>query len=477
MRRRFGLLLLLLPVVLYGCFATYSAPTVIAVSDLAPPDGGGGIAASPLFTVVADRFRDDRSSRSILGQYDRGGKGGFFGTTTVVADRDITEVFEDLVKRSFNRKGIEQGPSPFILKGSIKQVVVGASPESETLRAQTFIELTIVNANTGARIWQKSFMGMGTGVDPKTTLAFAFQDIAGAVDRDDSLPALRQTFLALGGKPPKTAAYAPFVPQAAVMQKPVKSDVDELPAITTKPRKDAFAVVIGIEQYRQQLPRADFAAHDARTVAEYLIKVLGYPEENIVTLINEHATKGDLEKYLEKWLPSNAGPGSTVFVYYSGHGAPNLSSGDTYLVPYDGDPSFIDQTGYSLDRMYAALGQLAAKKVVVALDSCFSGAGGRSVIPRGARPLVMNLKTASVPKDITVLSASSGEQISMSYNENGHGLFTYFLLKGIKTRDVVGEDGSIDVETLFAYVKPQVQSIARKNYNNEQTPQLIGPKR
>jgi len=472
MQWRFGLLLLILPVVLYGCFATYSAPTVIAVSDLTPPNAGGGIAAAPLFTVVADRFRDERSSRSILGQYDRGGKGGFLGTTTIVADRDITEVFEDLVKKALNRKGIEQGQSPFILKGSIKQVNVGASPESETLRAQTFIELTIVNANTGARIWQKSFMGMGTGIDPKTTLAFAFQDLAVAVDRDDSLPILRQTFLALGGKLPEVV-YPHSASQVIEVQKPIRSDVDELPVINTKPQKNAFAIIIGIEQYRQQLPKADFAAHDARTVAEYLSKVLGYPDENIVTLINDHATKSDLEKYLEKWLPNNAEPGSSVFVYYSGHGAPNLSSGDAYLVPYDGDPSFIDQTGYSLNRMYAALGKLAAKKVIVALDSCFSGAGGRSVIPRGARPLVMNLKAAFVPKDVTILSASSGEQISMSYNENGHGLFTYFLLKGIKTKEVVRQDGSLDISALFTYIKPQVQSIARKKYNNEQTPQLI----
>lgn len=70
---------------------------------------------------------------------------------------------------------------------------------------------------------------------------------------------------------------------------------------------------------------------------------------------------------------------------------PNPKSGDAYLVPYDGDPAFIDETGYSLKRMYAALGKLPAKEVIVALHSCYSGAGGRSVIAKGSRPLVMNL--------------------------------------------------------------------------------------
>jgi uncharacterized caspase-like protein len=78
---------------------------------------------------------------------------------------------------------------------------------------------------------------------------------------------------------------------------------------------------------------------------------------------------------------------------------------------------------------------------------------------------------------MTVLSASSGEQISSTYDEKGHGLFTYFLLKGIKDEDVVRQDGSIAISDLFSYLKPQVERIVRKQYNNEQTPQLIEPKK
>ena len=260
-----------------------------------------------------------------------------------------------------------------------------------------------------------------------------------------------------------------FLPMAS-------SDVDELPAIKTKMNKNAYAIVIGIESYRQKLPKADFAVSDAKIFTEYLNKAMGYPEENVITLMNEHATYTDLVKYFEKWLPNNVEKGSTVFIYYSGHGAPDPKTGGAYLVPYDGDPAFIAETGYSLKRMYDALGKLQAKEIIVALDSCFSGAGGRSVIAKGARPLVMNLQNNMVlPKNMTVLSASSGEQISSTYDEKGHGLFTYFMLKGIRNEDVVRQDGSIKMDDLFGYIKPQVERIARKQYNNEQTPQLIGP--
>jgi len=249
----------------------------------------------------------------------------------------------------------------------------------------------------------------------------------------------------------------------------IKSDVDELPAIKAKPNKNSYAIVIGIEHYRQKLPKADYAVADAKTMTEYLTKVMGYPEENVVTLTNEHAAKSDFEKYFEKWLLNNVEKDGSVFIYYSGHGAPNTKTGDAYLVPYDGDPSFIEQTGYSLKKLYESLNKLQAKEIIVALDSCFSGAGGKSVIAKGARPLVMNLEQdIKLSKNMIVMSASSGDQISSTYEEKGHGLFTYFMLKGIK-------DGIIEIGELFDYLKPHVGRTARKVYNNEQTPQLIAP--
>ena len=277
---------------------------------------------------------------------------------------------------------------------------------------------------------------------------------------------------------PSQVAAAPAPAAAPVIQPATTSDVDVVPAGQARKARNSYAVVIGIEQYRPKLPKADFATHDARIVTDYLTKVLGYPEENVILLLNERAARSDFEKYFEKWLRNNVEPGSTVFVYFSGHGAPNPKTSDAYLVPYDGDPSFIEETGYSLKRMYAALGKLPSKEVIVALDSCFSGAGGRSVLAKGARPLVMSLQSnVALPKNMTVLSASSDDQISSTYDEKGHGLFTYFMLKGMKYEDVVRKDGSLKIDDLYSYLKPQVERIARRQYNNEQTPQLIEPKK
>jgi hypothetical protein len=142
--------------------------------------------------------------------------------------------------------------------------------------------------------------------------AFAFRNLAVFVDQDDFLLSLRQAFLASGGKLPDASARSPSV-QAILVQQPI-SDVDELPTVKPKPNKNAYGIVIGIEHYRQKLPKADFATHDARTVTEYLSKVMGFAEDNVVTLLNDKATKSDFDKYIGKWLSNNVDHDSSVFI-------------------------------------------------------------------------------------------------------------------------------------------------------------------
>lgn len=272
-----------------------------------------------------------------------------------------------------------------------------------------------------------------------------------------------------GGSGGQVVAAAPVVKAAP------SSDVDIVPAGLTPRKKPAYAIVVGIEQYRQSLPLADFADHDAKIMREYLVKRLGYAEENVVLLSNDHATKSDIEKYVEKWLPNRVDQGDSVFVYFSGHGAPNPKTGDAYLVPFDGDPAYIETTGYSLKRLYDNLAKLPAKEVVVLLDSCFSGAGGRSVLAKGARPMVLSVENTFLAGGKTVvMAAGSGDQVSSTYTQKSHGLLTYFFLKGLQGEGDLDKDGVIELGELFSYVKPQVERVARREYNNDQVPQLIG---
>lgn len=267
----------------------------------------------------------------------------------------------------------------------------------------------------------------------------------------------------------KTPHAAPE--QEASAPASVSSDVDR-PRRKLAQDTKAFAVVIGVEKYSNDLPDAKFAEHDAQAVRASLV-ALGYPDRNIKFLTGARASKSNLEAYIEEWLPRNVKEGDKVFFYFSGHGAPDPESGQAYLVPVDGDPNYLGKTAYPVKTLYASLGKLKAKQIVVALDSCFSGAGGRSVLAEGARPLVTKVD-ASVGQDskITLFAAASPKEITSTIKEQGHGMFTYYFLKGLEGA-AADENGSITAQRLYDYLKPQVQDAASRQ-NRDQTPMLEG---
>ncbi len=334
------------------------------------------------------------------------------------------------------------------------------------------LKLTLVVKDRNGRVlYNDEIMGNGLG---STRHAGCCPGIGPATAINDALAKamgqIEDLFLAgdLADQIFAAAAPAAAVPAAVAAAPAVLSDIDELPKAAPARRK-GHAVVIGIERYRQQLPPADFAAGDARLVSKYLTQTLGFPAENVVTLTNDGASRSDIEKYAGQWLKNRVEPGDEVLVYYSGHGSPNPVTGDAYLVPYDGDPTYLEQTGYPLKDLYARLGELPAGSVTVVLDSCFSGAGGRSVLAKGARPLVNVSSTPDLPAHVTVLSAAAGNQISQSYQDKGHGLFTYFFLKEVGRQ---AAKGAVDLKAAYESAAPQVTKIARQEYNTEQVPQL-----
>ena len=309
------------------------------------------------------------------------------------------------------------------------------------------------------------------------------EDIARMIwTADHSAPAAAPA-PAIAGKP-AAAAPAPAVDKAEMERmiaaavakataKPAqaaakKSDVDS-PSYKVSENADNFAVVVGIEHY-SDIPDAEFAEHDAAAVREHLA-ALGYPQRNIVSLIGTKATKTGLIKELETWLPRNVNSNSTVFVYYSGHGAPDVKTGHSYLVPWDGDPQFLEDTGYPVERLYQKLGELKAKRVIVALDACFSGQGGRSVLAKGLRPLVTQTPTEPAPGKIVSLTASGANQAAGAFPREAHGLFTYYLLRGLNG-DAADKDGRVTLASLYTSLAARVQDEARKA-GADQSPQLL----
>jgi hypothetical protein len=277
-------------------------------------------------------------------------------------------------------------------------------------------------------------------------------------------PELKQYANGLKSKAGAQASAAPAENRGAKL---IESDVDSA-AYHFSENPLNYAVVVGVESYAN-LPAAAFAKRDAEAMRAHL-RALGYPGQNIAMLTDSQATGSKLKSYIESWLPRNVKPDSKVFVYFAGHGAPDTESKQAYLLLWDGDAQYISDTGYPVKRLYEKLNELKVKEVVLAMDSSFSGAGGRSVLAKGARPLMGKMDAGGSANfgKVTVLTAAAGDEITGDAKSEGHGLFTYYLLKSLNERS-----GADTVSAAYARFSPLVQDAARKA-SRSQTPQLLG---
>lgn len=240
-----------------------------------------------------------------------------------------------------------------------------------------------------------------------------------------------------------------------------------------KKRKHDLAVVFGVERYKN-VPGVSFAKRDAVWMKKYFENVLQIPENRIYYKTDSDVGQAEFSKVFSEggWLDKRVKKGKTnLYVYYAGHGAPDIKKNKAYLIPYDGDPNYASQTGYEMDALYEQLGNLGAASVTVFLDACFSGANrNNEMLLADARPVFMEVD-ASATRNVTVFSAAGGKEISSAWPEKKHGLFSYFLMKGMRGDADANQDKKITVGELGDYVKENVSDMAGM-LDREQTPGL-----
>jgi uncharacterized caspase-like protein len=195
------------------------------------------------------------------------------------------------------------------------------------------------------------------------------------------------------------------------------------------------------------------------------------PSDHIQSLYDEKATKGGIDSRIE-WVRTNVPAGGRIYFFFSGHGSPDASSSNAYLVPSDGDPKFLKQTGILIGDVVARLAESQAKEVIVVLDSCFSGEGGRSVLPPGERPLV-RVNDVTPTATVALFTAVTGNEVSGPTTDGRSGLFSSYVLQGWGHGDADADgDGQVTLAELGAWVKPRVMRDASKA-NRTQTPNLV----
>ena len=211
------------------------------------------------------------------------------------------------------------------------------------------------------------------------------------------------------------------------------SDVDtDIPGALVM-RNDTYALIIGNQNYRFVSP-VPFAKNDATVFSEYCEQTLGIPSTNI-HLVTDATKHMILELELNDWLKEDIKDkwAKQLIVYYAGHGVPDINDHNkSYLLPtdvYGTKPHH----GIALDAFYDELGSMGFERVTVFIDACFSGVNRSNLGVNDERAVEVEAEDAKPTiGNLIVFSAAHGNETAQGYQEKGHGLFTYYLLKELQ---------------------------------------------
>lgn len=253
------------------------------------------------------------------------------------------------------------------------------------------------------------------------------------------------------------------VPEVEERTSAILSDIDNVPAATEANNVNTFVLIFANENY-QEVENVDYAIRDGELFKKYCTAILGVPEENIhyksdATLNNIFAGIDWITRVCNVYKDE-----ANVIFYYAGHGIPDEASGTSYLLPVDGYGTNV-KTGYSLDDLYKALGELPTKQTTVLMDACFSGAKRGDGMLVAARGVAIKAKPSTPTGNMIVLSATQGDETAYPYKEQGHGLFTYYLLKKLRETN-----GQCTLGELAQYVIQQVSRRSIVVNGKSQTP-------
>ncbi len=242
-------------------------------------------------------------------------------------------------------------------------------------------------------------------------------------------------------------------------------------------RRNVVAVVLGVERY-QHAPAVPFARRDAAVFREYATRLFGIGDDanRLFFRTDDELTGSELRKVFGAggWLAQRVSAETDVVVYYAGHGVADLKTHAPYLLPNDADANYPAQTGYALDELYQRLAALGAHSVTVFIDACFSGGTreGGSLFP-GARDVLVSVEHPALRSEsMAVFTASGADQLANVSPDERHGLFTYWLLKGLRGGADADGDHRVTVSELEQFLRAKVPPQAARQ-DREQLPQAV----
>ena len=248
------------------------------------------------------------------------------------------------------------------------------------------------------------------------------------------------------------------------------------------PTRDRWAVVIGTGRYESpEIPRLHYTVPDAEALYEVLIGPGGFKKEHVLLITDRTEKKPTLRNIkwsLGTFLARSAKKDDTVVIFFAGHGAPEVDQQGVerdgfakYLVPSDAEPDDLYSSGLPMDELQTIFARIEAERVVVFLDACYSGAaGGRTFASKKTRSAHVDdlfLERLTQSKGRAIITASRSAEVSIELPELGHGIFTYYLVQGLKGAADLNRDGIVSFQELYEYVEREVAQKSRSVGGNQ----------
>lgn len=218
---------------------------------------------------------------------------------------------------------------------------------------------------------------------------------------------------------------------------------------------DFRVFAIGVSRY-QELQLLDFTASDARQIIKAYAEVGGVDQTRRTLVVDDRDDSDLLDaktvtEQISRFL-EDCEADDTAVLFFSGHGV-QLKSGFA-LAAGDFSAERSDIGSVSIDWLRTALSTCAARRKIVILDCCFSGAFG-------AASTDLTTPFRSIPGCV-VMAASRPSEVSLETEQLKAGVFTHWLVRGLRGAANVKIDGVIDATELFAYVSQGVGSTTAK---------------
>jgi hypothetical protein len=334
------------------------------------------------------------------------------------------------------------------IKGTPPLLLI-ASPENDGLvEAQTVALTGIAEDDRGLQ--RLEVILNGSLVDEKDSRSF----------KTGTLPPLRLNF-------ERQIFLSPGANRILVKATDIDSLVTEKTVIVhyLPNRRNVWAVVVGINNYKK-FPKLKYAVNDAKEFYRLLLEKNRIPAENVTLLIDEQATLKNLKNALGMGLKIAAGPDDMVLIYFAGHGASERDAtsidGDgleKYILPFDTDPEDLFSTALPMRDIALVFNRIRSERLIFIADTCYSGAsGGRTVGTGGIRANISDtfLEQLAGGRGKVIITASAANEVSVEKDEFQHGVFTYYLLEGLRGAADNDRDGSITVDEAYRYVSERV---------------------